>query len=949
MNTCSTPMKPLLVAMTLGLLTLAGTPAGAADKYWSFGSGCSTKDFSSNCWSGSFPATGPALSAPGIDDIVFLHQSGETSLPITFANAAAPALTQIEALQINGTGTAFATLNVSAAGKRLEVGDMFIGTNGRGKLNQSGGEIYVGPVRKLVSTKIGNQDFNYYVDIGDGFIVLGEKTGSSGSYLMTGGMLNAISPYAGSVGFSAGIVVGLDGKGLMEVSGSANVESDILLGAFNGAIGEYKQSSGTTTAKYIEFGSGGEGGTGRFTMNGGTLNVGTVSSESAASSTFDLNGGTFNLAGAMTVTDLNIGNTSFIQRSNNPVNVTTLTLGTGDGQVARYRNDGGTLTVGNIQRVQGSGFFEMNGGTLNFTGSTINVSDFTLASLLSNPSTVTISTGQSLEAIDLNLRGQSTLNVLAGGSVLTGRTILGDSSNLAQVIGTVLVSGPGSTWVNTGNVTLAGTEQQAGGTGMLTVADQAKVVIGQTLRLWGKGTVNIDGGQLTTNTLAGVTGAVVNLKNGSFAVGDAGGLNSFAGTLNWTAGTLELNGNLSLSPTGALGENLLLSAGQQLKLKSAGSLVGGANSSVFLSGGSLKLDGNVVVGSFFVDSSGEQRFVHEGNRILNANQLGVGFGSSGAMTVRGGAQVNSGNAGFGGFGGSHGDVIVEGIGTRWGNSGNMVIGGNATGQLTVRDGGRVETVTAVLGGPATTSGFFQGPAGQGSVFVSGVGSAFVASGNVSVGGDATTAGGRSSLEVADGGLVQVGGTLKVWDEGTLQVRGGMLLASQLDNRGTLMGVGTVQADVSNSGRLAPGLSPGYLLLSGNFEQTSTGVLEIELHDISTYDQLAIEGGALLGGTLSLICSGGCRYDAGDSLQLVFAAGGLSGSFADITFSGLNPASFKLVYGADEVRLQVLSNVSPLPVPEPSTYAMLLAGLGVLGVVARRRSRQQQATPVTASL
>jgi subtilase-type serine protease len=162
-----------------------------------------------------------------------------------------------------------------------------------------------------------------------------------------------------------------------------------------------------------------------------------------------------------------------------------------------------------------------------------------------------------------------------------------------------------------------------------------------------------------------------------------------------------------------------------------------------------------------------------------------------------------------------------------------------------------------------------------------------------------------------------------------------------------MGVGTVQADVSNSGRLAPGLSPGYLLLSGNFEQTSTGVLEIELQDMSTYDQLAIEGRALLGGTLSLICSGGCRYDAGDSLQLVFAAGGLSGKFADITFSGLNPNSFELVYGADEVRLQVLSNVSP--VPEPSTYAMLLAGLGVLGTVARRRSRQQQATPVTACL
>jgi hypothetical protein len=30
----------------------------------------------------------------------------------------------------------------------------------------------------------------------------------------------------------------------------------------------------------------------------------------------------------------------------------------------------------------------------------------------------------------------------------------------------------------------------------------------------------------------------------------------------------------------------------------------------------------------------------------------------------------------------------------------------------------------------------------------------------------------------------------------------------------------------------------------------------------------------------------------------------------------------------------------VPIPEPETYAMLLAGLGLLGVVARRRKQQQ---------
>jgi len=35
-----------------------------------------------------------------------------------------------------------------------------------------------------------------------------------------------------------------------------------------------------------------------------------------------------------------------------------------------------------------------------------------------------------------------------------------------------------------------------------------------------------------------------------------------------------------------------------------------------------------------------------------------------------------------------------------------------------------------------------------------------------------------------------------------------------------------------------------------------------------------------------------------------------------------------------------------PVPEPSTYAMLLLGLGALGATARRRSRKQKDTPAT---
>lgn len=57
-----------------------------------------------------------------------------------------------------------------------------------------------------------------------------------------------------------------------------------------------------------------------------------------------------------------------------------------------------------------------------------------------------------------------------------------------------------------------------------------------------------------------------------------------------------------------------------------------------------------------------------------------------------------------------------------------------------------------------------------------------------------------------------------------------------------------------------------------------------------------------------------------------------------TFSALNAGSYYyLVSGTGTgVGGGVYALVSTIPVPEPDTYAMLLAGIGMLGVMARRR-------------
>src|SRR5207302_1570678 len=70
------------------------------------------------------------------------------------------------------------------------------------------------------------------------------------------------------------------------------------------------------------------------------------------------------------------------------------------------------------------------------------------------------------------------------------------------------------------------------------------------------------------------------------------------------------------------------------------------------------------------------------------------------------------------------------------------------------------------------------------------------------------------------------------DAGTLTVNGGSTLTDaagfSIASGGTLKGTGTVAANVSNGGTVAPGNSPGVLTITGNYTQTSGRTLNIEL-------------------------------------------------------------------------------------------------------------------------
>ncbi len=149
------------------------------------------------------------------------------------------------------------------------------------------------------------------------------------------------------------------------------------------------------------------------------------------------------------------------------------------------------------------------------------------------------------------------------------------------------------------------------------------------------------------------------------------------------------------------------------------------------------------------------------------------------------------------------------------------------------------------------------------------------------------------LTAKDGVIDLGGGTLSAGD--TLTVTEGS----------SLIGSGTLESNLVNSGTVSPGVSPGRITVNGDYTQEVSGTLAIELGGLMTaaeYDQLVVTGTAALAGHLDVSLIDAFAPSAGDTFTITTYTE-RTGTFDTVTWPAA-PAggSWYLDYGAGGVTL-----------------------------------------------
>jgi len=382
--------------------------------------------------------------------------------------------------------------------------------------------------------------------------------------------------------------------------------------------------------------------------------------------------------------------------------------------LASWDLGGGQLVVGYGHYSTGTLTIE-NGGTVSNTRGYVGLG---YASVGAVTVTGTGSTWSNSDVLYIGYGGTGTLTIADGGLVTSSTHVyLGDSSDFT---GTVTVTGSGSTWANSGTLSVGNY-----GTGTLTIENggsvsNAAAAVGD--KFGSTGTVTVTGAG-STWTSSG-TLYVGNSGTGTLTIANGGtvsNINVRVGSVSGSTGTVTVTG---------AGSTWTNSASLTVGLEGTGTLA--------IENGGTVSSANSQVGSV-AGSSGTVTVTGAGSSWASSGLLYVGQAGSGTLTIADGGRVTNTIAYLGSSSGGSGTVKVTGAGSTWANAGLLRVGLRGTGKLTIESGGTVSNTDTFVGYLAGSSG---------TVTVTGAGSTWTNSGELHVG-----SAGTGTLTIADGGKV----------------------------------------------------------------------------------------------------------------------------------------------------------------------------------------------------